>query len=261
MISLMLNSMTKPGQDYSQEISWLLKEKYQGVMSEAAETDIERVKQGEPVAYVIGFVDFLGCKIDLSQRPLIPRVETEFWVEKVIEELNKNRLEKIKCLDMFAGSGCIGVAVLKNVLLTTIDFVDQDDKAITQIEINCKINDINPSRLRIIKSDIFEHISGSYDYIFANPPYIAESRKDEVQGSVISHEPHIALFGGENGLIYIETFLDKAMEHLNKNGQIYMEFDEHQKDEIEKILEGKGFREISFYRDQFEKWRFLHISL
>lgn len=257
----MLNSVTKPDQDYSQEIGWLLKEKYQGVMSEVAETDIERIKQGEPVAYVIGFVDFLGCKIDLSQRPLIPRTETEFWVEKVIEELNKNRLEKIKCLDMFAGSGCIGVAVLKNVASTAIDFVDQDDRAITQIEINCKLNSINPSRIQIILSNMFEHVSGLYDYIFANPPYIAESRKDEVQGLVISHEPHLALFGGADGLVYIEAFLDKAREYLNKNGQIYMEFDEHQKDGIEKILKGRDFKEINFYRDQFEKWRFLRISL
>ncbi|MDO8590203.1 MAG: peptide chain release factor N(5)-glutamine methyltransferase [bacterium] len=253
----MLNKETPKGRDYSQDIRWLLEEKYHGQMSEAAQTDIERIKQGEPVAYVIGFVDFLGCKIDLSQKTLIPRAETEFWVEQAIRSIKKDVPTGVRCLDMFAGSGCIGVAVLKNIPFSTVDFVDCDATAITQIAINCKLNGIEASRWKVIKSDGFQRVDDSYDYIFANPPYIAKNRRSDVAESVLTHEPRGALWGGTDGLLYIKTFLDQVKEYLNEGGTVYMEFDTHQKDEIEKILMTKSFNKIDFCQDQFGKWRYL----
>lgn len=258
----MLSVVVKQDKYYSQEIHWLLEEKYHGVMGDMAQADIARIKQGEPIAYVIGFVDFLGCKIDLSQHPLIPRPETEFWVEQAIQDMGKHNVStKIKCLDIFAGSGCIGVAVLKHIPSATVDFVDCDSEVIEQIAINCKLNGISDSRRQIIKSDMFEGVDGSYNYIFANPPYIAENKKDNVQEFVLTHEPHKALFGGPDGLVYIETFLDQAKGYLSDNGKIYMEFDVHQKDKIEKILIDKDFRDFNFYHDQFGRWRYVVLSL
>ena len=239
----------------SQEIQWLLKEKYGDIVSAEAERDIERIKQGEPVAYIIGFVDFLGCKIDLSQRTLIPRPETEFWVEQAIADVKHSVLDKIKCLDMFAGSGCIGVAVLKNVPESIVDFADLNESAIKQIEINCKLNNIDQSRYNIIKSDMFKNIGKTYDYIFANPPYIAENNKDEVQESILKHEPHSALFAGEDGLKYVEPFLHEAEKYLNPGGKIYMESGEDQKDAIEEII-----KNVNFFQDQFGKWRYSVLS-
>src|SRR3989344_9398998 len=110
----------------------------------------------EPEAYILGSVDFLKCKIDLSKRPLKPRVETEFWVEQAIEDIQANRsTEVIKCLDMFSGSGCIGIAILKHLESAVVDFVDVDEKAVEQIAINAKLNNIDASRFRVIQSDIF----------------------------------------------------------------------------------------------------------
>src|SRR3989339_1796772 len=122
--------MTKAkNSNLQREISWLLKEKYNGQLTNKAKKDIARLKNGQPLDYVIGFTDFLGCKIDLSKKPLIPRPETEFWVGQVIKEINKfypstSSGQNLRILDMFSGSGCIGLAVLKNIKNSEVDFAD-----------------------------------------------------------------------------------------------------------------------------------------
>ncbi len=240
----------------NREIEWLLDEKYGGEMSELAKRDIKRLEKGEPVDYVIGFVNFLGCKIDLSLKPVIPRPETEYWAGEAIENI-KQKDEGLKVLDIFSGSGCVGIAVLKNVNGAVVDFADKENKFLEQIKINLKIGGINKERFSIIESDVFQNIRGKYDFILANPPYIAKARKDKVQKSVLKYEPAIALFGGKDGFFYIKKFLEEAKKHLNKNGKIYMEFDSFQKRELEKLLNSLGYKSFIFKKDQYGKWRYL----
>lgn len=222
------------------------------------------MKNNEPVEYINGFCRFLGCKIDLSFKPMIPRPETEFWVKQVIKN-NLSRAksrEKINCLDIFAGSGCIGIAILKNCpeQCRGVDFAEINKKFLKQIKINLKINKINPERYRIIQSDVFDGIKSKYDYIFANPPYIALKNKHLVQDSVYNYEPHLALFGGEDGLFYIKRFLKEAKKYLKNYGKIYLEFDHFHKGELEKILSKFGYKNFKFFKDQYKKWRYVVIA-
>ena len=245
------------------ETSWLLKEKYSGKTNKNFYKDINRLKKGEPIDYVIGFTEFLGCKIDLSKKPLIPRPETEFWLEKAIDSIYydfqsfENR--SIKVLDIFAGSGCMGVAVLKNTLVSLCDISDIDKNNLKQIRINLKLNKINNKRCRVIKSDIFSKIKNKYDYIFANPPYVAIKRKNKIQKSVLKYEPQKALFGGEDGIFYIRKFLEEAKNYLNPSGRIFMEFDPAQKKQIEKLIKKFGYKNCEFHKDQYGKWRWVAV--
>ena len=265
------------------EIKWLLAEKYLGKPTEKFYKDVKRLKAGEPVDYVIGFTEFGApfglCKIDLSKRPLIPRPETEYWVGKAVEAVRADKRVNIRCLDIFTGSGCVGVAVLHNLPVSLCDMADSQEKSLKQVKINCQLNKIEKTRYRIIRSNVFSNIKGRYDYIFANPPYIPDYRKNpstrlrtilrnRIQKSVLKFEPKAALFGGSDGLFYIRKFLKGAKEHLNANGQIFMEFDgsagspqvPSQKKEIENIAKNYNYKNCEFYKDQFNRWRWVRIT-
>ncbi len=245
--------------DRQKEIAWLIKEKYHGKVTKKTPRDIERIKNGEPVDYVIGFVDFLGCRIDLSLRPFIPEEETAFWVGSAVEEIKNSDIKEPRILDLFAGSGAIGIALLRHISFARVDFAEKEKKFLMQVEANTIINEIDSTRYRIIQSDVFKKIQGVYDYIFANPPYLAKARIDDVQKSVLDWEPHGALFGGEDGLDFIKILLSDAKKYLNKDGVLYIEFDSWQKPRIEKFFKQYEWKEYEFRKDQFKKWRWVKV--
>ena len=224
------------------------------------------MRDNYPIVYKKGYTNFANCKIDLSSKPMIPRKETEFWVEKAIKDVvnvvNVGIVESVKVLDIFAGSGCIGIAILKGLSRACrVDFSEIDKNSIKQIKLNLKINKINPARYSIIQSDIFRSFKdrnyGKYDYIFANPPYIPLKNRHLVQKSVLDYEPHLALFGGGDGLFYIRKLLKSARRFLKPNGKIYLEFDHLQKNELKKLLKELNYKNYKIYKDQFKKWRWV----
>ncbi|MDD5098162.1 MAG: class I SAM-dependent methyltransferase [Candidatus Pacebacteria bacterium] len=208
-----------------------------------------------PEEYKKGYKDFLNAKIDLSKRPLIPRDETSYWVEIVINEIKKENKE-FHCLDLFSGSGCVGISILKNINNCFCDFGEINDDFIEQIKINLGINGVNG---KIIKTDVFSNIDSSYDYILANPPYVADERWEEVGEDVKMFEPKLALLGGTRGMNLIRRFLKEAKTFLKDNGKIFMELDEDQMNDIEEIVKDK-YSSYQFFKDQFGKYRFIRIE-
>jgi len=229
------------------------------------EFTLRSFNEGGPIEYQKGYTNFTGCKIDLSLQPMIPRKETEFWVKKAIREISRKAgsryAGKINVLDVFSGSGCIGIAVLKNCpeQCRRAIFAEINKNFIKQIKINLKLNKINSDRYRIIQSDIFKNIKEKYDYIFANPPYVGLDKRHLVQESVLNWEPLIAIFGGEDGLFYIRKFLKDARKYLKKDGKIYIEFDHFRKMELEALLKELKYKNFKFHKDQFKKWRYVII--
>ncbi len=215
-----------------------------------------------PQEYISGFSQFLNCRIDLSKKAFIPRMETEYWTAKAIKEIQKKFKKPFHALDMFAGSGCIGIAIAKSFprLCERIDFADSSKKALSQIRINLKINEIPEKKYRVISSNLFEDIKVTerYELILANPPYVAEERIKEVEKSALKYEPREALFSGKKGIKHITRFLEEARKFLNGNGLIFLEFDPLQKRYIENIIR-KKYSSFKFYKDQFGKYRWAKI--
>lgn len=235
---------------------WLIRDKYQGEENPAGfDEDIKRLEQGEPIDYVIGSRPFLGAKIDLSFKPLIPREATEFWVEKAISEIkDRNQERKLRILDLFAGSGAIGIALLKNLANAEVHFGEIDERFVKQINLNLEINNIAPTRASVFEADVFGGISGKYDYIFANPPYLSLQKINEIQRSVLDFEPHKALFGGDDGMYFLEKFLANAGKFLLPHGMIYFEFHSPQKEKLGKLMTELGY-EFVLEKDQFDLYR------
>lgn len=241
------------------EIRWLLEEKYQGQLTPEAKRDINKLKRGFPLDYLIGNKPFLNTTIDLRFHPLIPREETEFLTAQLIKQLKKQHSPQVNCLDIFAGSGCIGIALLKNIPWLNVDFGEKNKKFIQQIKINLQLNNIPQERYRVIQSNIFQNIKGKYNLIIANPPYLSRKRKNLVQKEVLQYEPSSALFAKENGLFFIHQLIQNGRKYLLSPGTLYLEFDSWQKKPIEKMLKQANFPNFNFYRDQYHHWRWLSI--
>jgi HemK-like putative methylase len=235
---------------------WLLRDKYRGEESAAYRRDLLRLEKGEHIDYIIGFSNFLGSEIDLSQHPLIPRPETEHWAEKIIATMPST---PIRALDLFTGSGCIGIAVLKHKPKTKVDFADIEPKYFKGIRKSLRRNKIYPKRARLIKSNIFSAIKEKYDYILTNPPYIPTSGR-KVQKSVLEQEPHTALFGGKDGLKLIRKLIKEAKKYLNPGGTLVVEFDPPQKTKIAALARQFSY-DLQFFKDQYKRTRYVVLKV
>lgn len=234
-----------------QESIWLLRDKYNGIECEEYFKDLEDLKSGKPLAYIIGWMPFFGAKIFLDSKPLIPRTETEYLVEKICESLVKKDLSDFSILDLCAGSGCIGVAIAKKFPSIEVAFEEIDKKHHETIGKNLRENDLNESNYKIYSGNLFENIESKYKLIITNPPYIDENKSDRIQSSVRGHEPDLALFGGKDGMEIINEILNKYKKYLKDDGELYLE---HEPEQREAISEFPGF--IETLKDQFGVNRF-----
>ncbi len=205
------------------DIDWLLREKYHGEKTESFFTDVARLQTGEPLAYIIGHQPFLNTTIWLDSHPLIPRSETEFWVEQLIEESRRDYFTPNIILDLCAGSGCIGIALALAFPLAHITFVEIDRQHHKTILKNCRVNNINDNRYKIIDGDLFSELTNqTFDLVVSNPPYI-DIKLERTEASVRDFEPALALYSEKNGLEILEKIIAETPRYLTANGQLWLE--------------------------------------
>ena len=244
----------------SQDIEWLLKEKYLGEESDAFFADVKRMVLGEPLGYLIGHVPFLDSTIYLDSKPLIPRPETEFWTEKVIAEIKRGgEAAPQRVLDLCAGSGCIGVTIAKAIPGATVHFSEIDAKHLPTISKNLEANGVELSRTNVAHTNLFEAFKGTYHYIVSNPPYIDMDlhRTDE---NVLKYEPYVALSGGLAGLEVIQNIIDQAPKHLERGGELWLEHEPEQAEAIRNLAREQGFI-CTTHHDQYDVDRYSVLVL
>lgn len=222
-----------------EDVEALIKDKYQGDRGADMAHDLARLMRGEPLAYVIGWIPFLGLTIHLDSRPLIPRPETEWWTEKLIHELQQTYgTNEFRLLDLCAGSGAIGLAVLKAFPHAQVSFGELEEAHAALIRKNIETNNLPDADIRA--SDLFASFEGeTFDVIVTNPPYIPEGR--ELPSSVTLYEPSVALYGGDDGLSLIRRIVKEARNHLRPDGSLWIEADIDNIEAARTLMEESGF--------------------
>lgn len=192
---------------------------------------ILRRRTGEPLQYILGFWEFMGLRFKTDARALIPRQDTETLCEEAIA-LIKRRGYKT-CLDLCAGSGCIGISIA-NICGTEITLADISEAALSLCRENAEANGVNA---RTIKTDMFDGIADKYDIIVCNPPYLTASDMASLQRE-LTFEPANALYGGEDGLDFYRRIARDYAQRLNDGGALALEVGIHQAEEVAKMLGG-----------------------
>ncbi len=194
------------------------------------EDGLKRLNAGEPVQYIIGNVDFYNCHINVNKNVLIPRFETEYLVDKTIKYLKQLEMDNLKILDIGTGSGCISIALKKNIMCQ-IDALDINEKAITLAKENARINNVD---INFFVKNIDEYRTNTkYDVIISNPPYVSTSKKVDKK---TKYEPQNAIFAPENGLYFYRIILERLHDNLNINHLIAFEIDDKQGNIIKELV-------------------------
>lgn len=233
----------------------LIRDKYDGDRTRDLSEDRARLSRGEPLAYVIGWVPFLDLRIGLASRPLIPRPETEYWTKELIEHL-KVRFgeEPFTFLDLCAGSGAIGLAVLARLPNARVSFGERFPEHVRQIRENLETNHLDAGRADLREGDLFSAFAGErFDCIATNPPYVPQRRA--LSASVTAYEPAEALYAGEDGLALIRRIAQKAREHLRPGGELWMECDIENVEEARTLLLAGGAQDARIRTDVYSRPR------
>ena len=211
---------------------------------------MEKVSKREehiPLEYILGYTEFMGLTFLVREGVLIPRQDTELLVERVLNYLKqKIQGKKVKVLDMCTGSGCIAISIKKLAENVDVTAVDLSPKALKVAIDNAKQLD---AKVTFIESDLFENVSGKYDIIVSNPPYISKSDIETLMEEVKNHEPMMALDGDEDGLIFYKKISEKLNEYLSDDGMIFYEIGYDQGKTVPDILKQYNFKDINVYKD------------
>ncbi len=217
---------------------------------------LDRLLAGEPLAYVLGEWEFYGLKLVVSPDVLIPRDDTVAVASLAISQglfLDKDP----RILDLCCGSGCIGLAVASRVKDAKVTLADLSQKALNVAKQNAALNHMT-GRVRCFQADATKPAPaflGKFDMIISNPPYITGEEMRELPPSVADFEPHMALYGGEDGLDFYRAIAENYTPALKPGGFLCLEFGMGQGDDVCRILSEHGYTILERTRDYNDRER------
>lgn len=220
---------------------------------------VARIISGEPVQYAVGSARFYGMDFTVTPDVLIPRPETEGLVDMIVSQWSGR--DDLRVLDCGTGSGCIAIALARNLPFSAIDAIDISNAAL-------KVAEENSRRLKtsvgFYRRDILKLTPPDaplYDIIVSNPPYIARDEAAAMDDRVLGYEPAGALFvPNDNPLIFYRAISAYAVKALKAGGRLYFEINPRFRDAMTAMLADDGFTDIDTRRDYLGRYRFVSAS-
>ena len=246
--SLNRDSSLRPSDFAQNDIAKLL---LTDAQNEQFQNMLKRFESGEPLQYILGDCEFMGLRLQVDRRVLIPRPETELLVEMAVEEIIRNfvgagpraclgqpqGVARTRILDLGTGSGNIAIALAKFLPQARIFAVDISSDALDVAQLNAQQQGVE-NRIEFILADMrlyIEKTAEVFDVIISNPPYIPTAQMSQLPNNV-QQEPRLALDGGVDGLDFYRTIVANAGRLLRKDGWLFFEIGDGQRKEIENIF-------------------------
>ncbi len=217
---------------------------------------LKRLTRSEPIQYILGEAHFYGLTFKVSEGILIPRQETEILVHTIIHKA-KGEYKSPKLLDIGTGSGCIAIALQKNIAGSSVFAVDVSDKALEIAKANAQLNQsqVHFQKLNILETPANTSI-GQFDIVVSNPPYVLHSEKEQMHRNVVDFEPELALYVNDNNpLLYYKEITGFCREHLIEGGTLVFEINEKFGWDIKSLMEENGFCKVEIIQDLNNKDR------
>ncbi len=214
--------------------------------------DLDRLKAGEPIQYVLGKAPFYGREFLVNSSTLIPRNETEELVHLILKE---NKSSGLKILDIGTGTGCIPISLALELDHAEVYGLDISEEALEVAQKNAKL--LHAS-VNFMKCDILEEHPPveDLDILVSNPPYIPEKGKSEMHRNVLDFEPGLALFvPDQDPLLFYRVIAEKGKKLLKPGGKLYFEIHEEFGNEVTSLLGKLGYSEVRLLKDLNEKDR------
>lgn len=206
------------------------------------ESTVHKRAEHVPLQYIIGEQEFMGLKFKVNSNVLIPRQDTETLVEEALRVVEPG----MRVLDLCTGSGCIIISLAKNVADISCMGSDISKQALLVAKENAKANEVEVEWER---SDLFENISGTFDLIVSNPPYIPTGEIPGLMPEVRDFEPVDALDGKEDGLYFYRIITEKSLEYLTSDGYLYFEIGYDQGEAVSAMMRQCGYTQVEVIKD------------
>lgn len=213
---------------------------------------IERRCSREPAQYILGECEFMGLRLRVDPRVLIPRPETEILVQEVINIIKSQPVEIKNILDIGTGSGNIAISLAKFLPNCRINTIDVSYDALEMAWSNVRIHEVQ-HQVNLMHADFLGEdvrvLDGGYDVIVSNPPYISQIEFQKLEPEISNFEPAIATTDNSDGLTFFRAIAQKAQSLLQPEGFVFVEMAFDQKKAVEEIFQLSGFNEIGVILD------------
>lgn len=219
---------------------------------------LEQCKKNKPLEYILKTVSFLGHEFQVDSRVLIPRQETEVWLDTAFQEIAKERTEGKVLWDLCTGSGCLGISAKLKFPALDVVLSDLCEEALQVAYFNAK--NLN-AEVEIRRGSFLEPFEGERaDFIFCNPPYVSEEEYKHLDASVRDYEPRKAFVEEEKGLYFYRVLSERLPSLLNPGASVFLEIGSGQGESVQKLFQKEGFESATIGKDWAGHDRFVFFK-